>query len=95
MTKPILNKSNLKQLLLATSLSTLALVASGCASTNARPTYTDASTLSPEQYADAAYVARVERIARMRGITVTWVHAPNHLPSVPTTVVAAENEAAP
>ena len=95
MTKPILNKPIRKQLLLATSLSTLALALAGCASTNAKPTYTDASTLSPEEYADAAYVARVERIAKMRGIDVTWVHAPRHLPSTPTTVVAAEGDSAP
>ena len=88
MHKPI-QHLNLKPLLITTSL---VLALAGCAGMNAKPAYVDASTLTPEQYADAAYVARVERIARMNGIDVTWVNAPHHLPAVPTKV-AVEDEA--
>jgi hypothetical protein len=89
MHKPILNKT-LKPLLITTSMSVLALALAGCAGMNAKPAYTDADTLSPEEYADAAYVARVERIARARGIDVTWVNAPRHLPNTNTKVATTE-----
>ena len=87
-----MNKPILKSLLIASSLSLLAAALTGCASTSAKETYVDASTLSPEQYADAQYVARVERIARMRGIDVTWVNAPTHMPNEPTKIVASTDE---
>lgn len=86
MHKPILNKA----LLTTTSLSVLALALSGCAGMNAKPAYVEADTLTPEEYADAAYVARVERYARARGIDVTWVNAPRHLPNTNTKVATAE-----
>jgi hypothetical protein len=87
MNKPILY---LKPLLSTTALSTLALVLAGCATTGAAPTYVDASTLSPEEYANAMYIARVERYALMRGIDVQWVNAPELKQA--TTVVATTDD---
>lgn len=51
------------------------LLLAGCATTN------DRSVVAPERApsimdADAEYVAFVERVARRRGIHVTWVNAP-------------------
>lgn len=92
MNKPILNKPNLKPLPIATAFAAVALVLTGCAGSNVKPTYVDASQLTPEEAADAAYIARVERLAKARGIDVTWVNAPRHAPTVTTTVIASADD---
>jgi hypothetical protein len=92
MNQPILNKQNLKQLLIATTFSAVALALTGCAGSNVKPTYVDASQLTPEEAADAAYIARVERLAKARGIHLTWVNAPHHAPTVTTTVLASADD---
>ena len=92
MNKPILNKAllNAKQVLSGTALAALALLASGCASMATQPNFVDASTLSPEEYANAMYIARVERYAQRNGIDVQWVNAPQVKHS--TQVVATIDE---
>jgi hypothetical protein len=56
------------------SLSVLGL--SACAGMEARSTYVPEPQEPSIMDQDAAYIARVERIARQRGIEVQWVNPP-------------------
>jgi hypothetical protein len=49
------------------------IVTGGCASMHEKSTV---AVAQPSDVDDAAYVARVERIDRARGITVRWVNPP-------------------
>lgn len=53
-----------------------------CAGTDTRSTYAEPATVGSEAAAtveterDAQYIARVERLARTRGVQVYWIHPP-------------------
>ena len=47
-----------------------------CASNQDKTTYAPGTRVAPADQQDDAYVARVESIARARGITVRWVNPP-------------------
>jgi hypothetical protein len=64
----------MKQPIVKVLLLTFAVALVGCASTDARPTYVDAEQMTPQEYREAMYITRVERIAAARGIDVQWVH---------------------
>lgn len=60
-------------------LSLTAMGLSACAGTNER---SGSSYVPPQRApsimdADEAYIAKVERLARQRGIDVVWVHVPS------------------
>ncbi|MEZ0472067.1 hypothetical protein [Luteimonas salinilitoris] len=69
----------MNRLLLCTIVSMCALGLAACASTQGGAGYGAAPGPQPTQKIferDAAYIAYVERTARMRGIDVRWVNPP-------------------
>lgn len=64
----------MKQPIVKVLLLTFAVALVGCASTSARTTYVDTGQMTPEEYRDALYITRVQRIAAARGIDVQWVN---------------------